>query len=260
MARDRAARALERISALRDVADTEVLRGELAAILSWAPGSVVASAARLVAERGIQSLERELAASFARLLDAGAKGDAQCLGKRAVARALVELQCGASVLDVYRAGLHCVQLEPVFGGKVDTAAELRAICARGLVLANPAGSLEFVAGHLDHANAAIAEGAALALGESRAPAALPLLQGGLERCFDPDVQRAFYTAIALLRSDAATDFLIAEIAGAPAQRAAHAVSALGMHRGDGKLRVRIERAAAQRSERPVRDAFQSAFE
>jgi hypothetical protein len=322
--RDRTARAFEQIGALRDVADPETLRRELAELIASAPGSVVASAARLVAERGLQSLERELAESFDRLLDAGAKGDAQCLGKRAIARALVELQRGASVLDVYRAGVRCVQLEPVLGGKVDTAAELRGTCAHGLVLANPgdlwselaelladrevearegavraiafsgnahvgvpllrmrvrcgdpdgrvtadcfsallaldpAGSLEFVAAHLDHADAAIAEGAALALGESRAPAALPFLQGSLSTCFDADRQRAYCTAIALLRNDAALHVLLAEIASAPAQRAVHAVAALGIHRGDEKLRARVERAAAERSERSVRDALHAAF-
>jgi hypothetical protein len=325
MARDRTARALERLAALRDAPDSDALRNELATLLASGSGAVVAGAARAVAERGIQSLERDLAASFARLLDAGAKGDPHCLGKRALAKALVDLKCGASSREVYRAGLHCVQLEPVFGGKVDTAAELRAICAQGLVLANPgdlwselaelladrefeacagavraiafagnayvgvpllrmrvrcgdpdgrvtadcftalleldpAGSLAFVAEHLDHPHAAIAEGAALALGEARSPGALEILQRWLERCFDIELQRAAYLAISLLRSDAATDFLLAEIAAASAQRAAHAVCALALQCSDEKLRSRIERAVSERSERSVRDAFRSAFD
>ena len=325
MARDRTARALERIAALREAADSAELRRELAAFLASGSGPVVAAAARVLAEHGIQSLERELGESFARLLDAGAKGDSHCLGKRGIARALVELRCGMTSLEVYRAGLHCVQLEPVLGGKVDTAPELRSICAHGLVLANPGdlwaelaelladrefearagavraiafagnayvgvpllrmrvrcgdpdgrvtadcfsallqldpvGSVAFVAEHLDHADSAVAEGAALAIGESRTPDALGLLQGCLERSFDSELQRAAYTAISLLRSDAATDFLVREIAGASAQRAGHAVSVLGTHRGDAKLRARIEHAVAARSERSVRDAFRSAFD
>ncbi len=324
MARDRTALALARIAELRDAADSAALHGELAEHLGTASGSVVAAAARAIAERGIQSLEGALVASFARLLAAAAKGDPQCVGKRALAKTLVELRCGVSALDVYRAGVRHVQLEPVFGGKVDTAVELRAICAQGLVLANPAdlwleladllsdreataragavraiafagnafvgapllrmrvrcgdpdvrvlgdcfvalleidavGSLGFVGAYLDDANAAIAEAAALGLGESRSPQALELLQAWLARCMDPELQGAGYTAVALLRSDAATDFLLAQIRDAPARRACLVVSALGMHGGDEKLRARVESAVAERNEREVRDAFREAF-
>ena len=137
MARDRTALALERIATLRDAPDSPALASELAELLARSPGSVVAAAARVIGERGLQSLEGPLAASFERLRAAGTKGDPQCLGKRAIARTLIELKCGASALEVYRAGVRHVQLEPVFGGKVDTASELRASCAQGLVLANP---------------------------------------------------------------------------------------------------------------------------
>jgi hypothetical protein len=324
MARDRTAGARERVAALRDEGDSAALRRELAGHLDARSGAVVAAAARAIAERGIQSLETELAESFARLLDAAANGEPQCLGKRALAKALVDLKCTASALDVYRAGLRCVQLEPVFGGKVDTAAELRAICAHGLVLAGPGdlwaalaelladpepaaragavraiafagnayvgvpllrlrvrcgdpdprivadcfsalltldveGSLGFVAEHLQGADAAVAEGAALALGESRAAAALDHLCSWLERCFVPELQSAAYTAIALLRSDAATEFLLGEIASANERRACEVIAVLAMHRGDDKLRTRIAKAVASRSERALREVFQQTF-
>src|SRR5262245_16509948 len=324
MVRDRTARALERLAELRDAADSAALQGELAEYLTSASGSVVAAAARGIAERGIQSLESPLVASFARLLAAAAKGDPQCLGKRALAKTLVELRCGVSALDAYRAGVRHVQLEPVFGGKVDTAVELRAICAQGLVLANPAdlwseladllsdreataragavraiafagnafvgapllrmrvrcgdpdprvlgdcfvalleidaaSSLAFVAAYLEDPNAALAEAAALALGESRSAQALELLESWLARCIDPELQRAGYTAVALLRSDAATDYLLGQIREAPPRRASLVVSALGVHCSDEKLRARVESAVAERNEREVRDAFREAF-
>jgi hypothetical protein len=217
-----------------------------------------------------------------------------------------------------------VQLEPVFGGKVDTALELRATCAQGLVLANPADlwseladllsdreataragavraiafagnafvgvpllrmrvrcgdpdarvlgdcfvalleldavqSLAFVGVYLENPDAAIVEAAALALGQARTAQALELLQSWLARCMDPELQSAGYTAVALLRSDAATDYLLAQIREAPPRRASLVVSALGLHCSDEKLRARVEGAVAERSEREVRDAFREAF-
>jgi hypothetical protein len=51
--------------------------------------------------------------------------------KGAIARALVALDCQDAAL--YRAGIRLRQLEPVWGGSVDTAIDLRGTCAMGLV-------------------------------------------------------------------------------------------------------------------------------
>ena len=142
----------------------------------------------------------------------------------------------------------------------DPDARVTGDCFTALLELDAAGSLDFVAAFLDHANAALAEGAALALGESRAERALGLLQSWLGRSMDPELQNVAYTAIALLRSDAGSEFLIGEIGNAPARRACQVVSVLGMHRGDEKVRSRVERAVAQRDERAVREAYRDAFE
>ena len=53
------------------------------------------------------------------------------MAKGAIARALVALDCQDAAL--YRTGLRLRQPEPVWGGSVDTAVDLRATCAMGLV-------------------------------------------------------------------------------------------------------------------------------
>jgi hypothetical protein len=322
MARDRSAQALERVRELLGRSDDPSLRAELAGLLARESGIVVASIARGIEARSMSSLQGELCASFARLL--APRSDPQCLGKRAIARTLVKLEVGAAALDVYRSGIRHVQLEAVYGGKVDTAAELRALCAHGLVLVGGSGlwasladlladatsqarsgavraiaqagnafvgapllrlrvrsgepdgrvtseclaallqldpdeSFELVLEHLRSANPVIAEGAALALGESRLPAALGALCEWLERCADVDLRRSGYLAIALLRSDAATDFLLGELQSAPPDHAAHALEALAVQRTDERLRARAQDAVAARGDAQLSSAFADAF-
>ncbi len=91
---------------------------------------ILARAAELAAERLCYELEADLIAAFRRLITTDHKRDPGCLGKGAIARALVALDC----LDAtfYREGITLRQPEPVWGGAVDTAADVRASCAMGL--------------------------------------------------------------------------------------------------------------------------------
>lgn len=72
-----------------------------------------------------------LPAAFERLCDDAVKRDPACRGKVAIAKALdrVELREEA----VFLAGVRHVQREPVWGGTVDTAGELRGVCGMALV-------------------------------------------------------------------------------------------------------------------------------
>ena len=91
---------------------------------------ILARAAELAGERLCYELEADLIAAFRRLITTDHKRDPGCLGKGAIARALVALDC----LDAtfYRAAITLRQPEPVWGGAVDTAADVRASCAMGL--------------------------------------------------------------------------------------------------------------------------------
>jgi hypothetical protein len=91
----------------------------------------VARAAELVGERLLYDLEPDLSAAFRRLLPLPHPKDPQCQAKGALARALVALDCQDA--DLFRTGIRLRQPEPVWGGSVDTAVDVRVSCALGLV-------------------------------------------------------------------------------------------------------------------------------
>ncbi len=90
----------------------------------------VARAAELVANGLRYALEADLIAALRCFLHADRKRDPGCIAKGALARALVALDCTDTAL--FREGIRLRQLEPVWGGSIDTAADLRASCAMGL--------------------------------------------------------------------------------------------------------------------------------
>jgi HEAT repeat protein len=103
-----------------------VLRGALTSRNAFA----VAKAARLVGELELTALGAELVAAFERII--GDDGDDPgCTAKAAIADALYRL--GHDAAGVFLRGIRHVQMEPVFGGRVDAAIDLRGACALGLV-------------------------------------------------------------------------------------------------------------------------------
>lgn len=86
-------------------------------------GMVVARAASLAVEWFESSLVETMVACFYRLSKQGASTDSQCWGKTALVKALQELAWQDTQL--YIEGCRTVQLEPVHGGKEDTAVALR---------------------------------------------------------------------------------------------------------------------------------------
>jgi hypothetical protein len=102
---------------------------------------VVAKAAEKAVRLSAATSAPELVEAFRRFLENGAKQDPGCAAKLAIAKALVELEDPAA--EVYFSGSRYVQMEPVWGESIDTAAELRGICIIGLVrMAHPEGLLE----------------------------------------------------------------------------------------------------------------------
>jgi hypothetical protein len=104
---------------------------------------LAAKAAQLVAEFGLDELTPELLAAFDRFMEKPAETDKGCLAKTAIVKALLELERPAVAL--FRQGLRHVQMEPSWGPPVDTAIELRANSALGLVNAGyPRAVVELV--------------------------------------------------------------------------------------------------------------------
>jgi HEAT repeat protein len=91
---------------------------------------IVAKAARLIGNAQWIELNPEMAAAFSRMIAKGAAIDKACAAMIGIARALVQSDYDAP--DLYLQGIQHVQMEASYGPAIDTAAELREVCAMGL--------------------------------------------------------------------------------------------------------------------------------
>lgn len=92
---------------------------------------IVAKAADFVREFRMSQLVPELLSAFDRFFDNPVKTDPQCWAKNAISRALAALEHQEA--DIFLRGMRHIQMEPVWGGRSDTAGTLRATCALALV-------------------------------------------------------------------------------------------------------------------------------
>ena len=172
MARGRIEARLAEIAALRD--DPEAGVAELRKAVRSKTGLVTAAAVDIIAGARLEPLLPELATAFPRFLEDPIKRDPQCRAKRAIVRALIELDRWED--DVFAAALTCVQREPVWGGSADTAAELRGLAALGYAQLRHPDAVEVIAELLADRERAARLGAARALGDSGRLEAIPLLR------------------------------------------------------------------------------------
>jgi HEAT repeat protein len=142
----------------------EAAAGELAPFLRHRSHRVVVKAAEKAARLMALAVAPDLVEAFRRLLPGGAKQDPGCVAKLAVVKALVELEDAAA--EVFFSGARYVQMEGSWGPPIDTAAEMRGICAIGLArMAHPEALLEAVR-LLSDKNAEARTGALRALADS----------------------------------------------------------------------------------------------
>jgi hypothetical protein len=272
---------------------------------------VVAKAARIAEDRLAYDLVPQLIAAWPRFVDKPTKTDPGCMGKKAIARALVALDCTDA--EFFIRALEYRQPEPVWGGTVDTAVDVRCSCAMGLVASGysralielaallnddeaearagavraaacgnpreaelvlrmkvssgdaapgvlgecftgllavaPEDSLALVARHLDSADEAVRELAALALGESRIEAALPPLLAAWEQPLQSrSVRRALLRAAVAHRSEPALLWLLSLASEARLETALEVVEALALYRHNATLAARLNAVLAERGE------------
>jgi HEAT repeat protein len=105
-------------------------RKQIAKALAAKSNLVAAKAARIAGYARMSELKDDLAAAFHRFLARGAEVDKGCQALTAIARALFALDYDE--YELYLAGMRHIQKEASFGPPVDTAVELRAVCAMGL--------------------------------------------------------------------------------------------------------------------------------
>jgi hypothetical protein len=92
---------------------------------------LVAKAADLAREFNLKELTPELLQAFDRFFENPEKTDPQCWAKNAISHALAAFEHQDP--EAFLRGVRHVQMEPVWGGKSDTAGALRATCALALV-------------------------------------------------------------------------------------------------------------------------------
>ncbi len=313
--------ALAAIHAIRQSPENRDLKTDLAPFLRHKSNHAVAAAAGAAEHLEAAALAPDLVQAFERLMRDPAKLDPGCKATTAIVQALIQLEDPAA--RVYFAGVRHVQMEGSFGPKVDAAAPLRGLCARGLarmghpgallesvtLLADPeiaartgairaiadagraegvlllrlkallgdkeidvigecfgallsldpADSVEFVAKFLNSKTEGVGEQAALALGESRLPAAFEVLREAWEGGGVAEQRRTLLVAIAMLRIDEALEFLLSRLGEESGPVAADALAGLAFYARDEAVLTRVEGIIRERGDEALETVFAREF-
>jgi hypothetical protein len=155
--------------------DSDRAAAALDAALADERSALVASAASAIATHELGGWGARLAAAFERFMQQPEKSDKGCLAKTAIVRALYRAE--EPVDDVYLRAVRHVQLEPVWGGKQDTAVELRVNAALALARRHHGETLNELARLLADREVMARIGAASAVGyHGHVDAGVPLLR------------------------------------------------------------------------------------
>ncbi len=221
---------LEALEALRSAPDSPSTAEQLRKALKDRNNYLVSKAAEIVSHAQLAPLIPDLIEAFNRFLIDPVKTDPQCWAKNAIAKALKNLEHQDP--EIFLKGLSHFQLEPVWGGRSDTAATLRGTCALALIGCRL--SLLQILAHLVDALAdpekPVRVDAARALAQLSQPeGALLLRLKALVGDPEPEVVGECFTALLSIATDAVS--FVAQF----------------LERGDAE--IRIEAAAALGSSR-----------
>jgi HEAT repeat protein len=153
-------------------------------------------------------------------------------------------------------GVLLLRLKTLLG---DKEIEVTGECLIGLLSLDPAGSVEFVAKFLNSDSEEIREQAALALGESRLPAAFPILRDAWERGGAAELRRTLLTAIAMLRIDESLAFLLGRLREESALVAADALAGLVFYARDEAVLKQVEEIIRERGDGALEAVFAREF-
>ena len=138
----------------------------------------------------------------------------------------------------------------------DKDTEVVGECFTGLLEVASIDALPMVANYLSHADDALREYAAIALGESQLPEAFTCLRQASEAAFvSPEQKRILTRAAALHRSDAAFEWLLALIAEGSSGAAEAALTALSIYKENRQLAARIKAALVARGDSKLDQQF-----
>jgi HEAT repeat protein len=164
---------LAELAALADSLDSPNTRNQLRKYLGSKSSPIVARAAQLIARIEDRDFIPDLIQAFHRFMIDPAKTDKGCMAKCAIVKALLAAECDDE--ELFRKGVRHIQLEPTWGGRSDTAAQLRALCGLGLVQVGSRDAMDELAALLADKEADARIGAASALGHC-GPTATSLLR------------------------------------------------------------------------------------
>lgn len=223
----------------RDDASSAAAQAALRAALGGRSSHLAAAAAEIIATHELAECTEALVAAFERMLIDPLKTDPACAGKAAIADALYRI--GAPEVAVYLRGIRHVQMEPVWGGKADTATGLRGTCGLALVRIHYHDYLNEIAELLADAEAPARRVAAQALAYSENPAATPLLRlKALSGDADPQVLGECLLALLRIAPAEAVPFVARFLDKPDGEIADAAALALGTARAAGSLAVLTE--------------------
>jgi hypothetical protein len=142
MRKDPLKEALQKVSTLRAEDVSEKSIATLRKMINKEPGMVVAKTAEVAAEWNAAELAQDLHDAFYRLSEDGLEDDPQCWGKVAIIKALYDLAWQDTKIFVQ--GCKTIQLEPVYGGKGDSATSVRTAAIQALAQLPAADTLTVV--------------------------------------------------------------------------------------------------------------------
>ncbi len=208
--------------------------------------------------RGIRHVQKE--ASFGPPVDEAARLRAQCgmgLARTAypeVMSALADLLCDkepqarvgairALATNGGEAGWLLLRVKALTG---DDDPEVMAECFAGLLAADFARSLPFVAKFMDDERDAVAESAILSIGAQRRIEAFEVLREKWDRSVYSDARKTLISALGMLRVDEATEFLLELLESASVATAEEIVRVLVTYHGENRVMERLKKIVESR--------------
>ncbi len=168
-------------------------------------GVAAGQAAKQIAALELVQLAPDMVKAFYRFMARPIETDPNCLGKAGIAKALYQLGC--SEQGLFLDGIRHVQMEPVWGGKQDTAPKLRGLCALGLVRMNDPDVMTELADLLADADPAARIAAAQAIAYSENDRGVPLLRLRAKVGDEPQVLSECLAALLKLAPNRSLDFV-----------------------------------------------------
>jgi HEAT repeat protein len=199
---------------------------------------VVASAADIVARQQLERYQAALTGVWARFADGSAKTDPGCRAKLAALTALDRLE----QLDPepFLPATRYRQLEPVYGGKVETAGPVRVRAVSALLRMHYTDGALIAGELLAEGEREVRAGVAQALGYYGVPGAEALLAHRLAADQEPAVLSECASALLRLNTDYAVPRLVAWLAHEDVMRREVASVALGQHEDGRAVAALIE--------------------